>query len=246
MHKLFSRASSHQVCACCRCCATCTARRCRHAWRLRSRSCRGEGGIRGGMLAAWQRSLSDMAIADSGAGAAAAAQAAHQAGVRAWLAPLSSPRRTGRAEVRIGFSAPPPRLLATAPPACDSALRAGPSCVRLRRVERLPGLPSSRLGLEALTGELDDFSFASYLGLPGDSEVRSCPCLSYTRGPAWMACLRARLPACLPACLSVSGTWWRARPALRPGEAGCGRLRRLGGEDGGEPKLTKEGAHGAG
>lgn len=41
----------------------------------------------------------------------------------------------------------------------------------LSRVERLPGLPSSRLGLESLTGELDDFSFDSYLNLPGESEV---------------------------------------------------------------------------
>lgn len=41
----------------------------------------------------------------------------------------------------------------------------------LCRVERLPGLPSSRLGLESLTGSLDDFSFSSYLALPGDSEV---------------------------------------------------------------------------
>jgi proteasome maturation protein len=38
-------------------------------------------------------------------------------------------------------------------------------------VERLPGLPSSKLGLQSLTGELDDFGFADYLGLPADSEV---------------------------------------------------------------------------
>lgn len=38
----------------------------------------------------------------------------------------------------------------------------------LSKFTRLPGLPSSRLGLESLTGELDDFSFESYLGLPGD------------------------------------------------------------------------------
>lgn len=41
----------------------------------------------------------------------------------------------------------------------------------LNKFGRLPGLPSSRLGLESLTGELDDFSFESYLGLPQDSEV---------------------------------------------------------------------------
>jgi proteasome maturation protein len=34
----------------------------------------------------------------------------------------------------------------------------------LSRFTRLPGLPSSKLGLEAMTGELDDFSFESYLG----------------------------------------------------------------------------------
>lgn len=40
-----------------------------------------------------------------------------------------------------------------------------------RRMERLPGLPSSKLGLESLTGALEDFGFESYLGLPADSEV---------------------------------------------------------------------------
>lgn len=40
----------------------------------------------------------------------------------------------------------------------------------LGRVGRLPGLPSSRLGLEALTGELDEFRFESYLGMPEWSE----------------------------------------------------------------------------
>ncbi len=38
-------------------------------------------------------------------------------------------------------------------------------------MERLPGLPSSKLGLEALTGTLEDFGFESYLALPADSEV---------------------------------------------------------------------------
>ena len=33
----------------------------------------------------------------------------------------------------------------------------------LCRVERLPGFPSSKLGLESLTGELDTFDFGSYL-----------------------------------------------------------------------------------
>ena len=40
----------------------------------------------------------------------------------------------------------------------------------LGRFGRLPGVPSSRLGLEALTGDLDDFTFESYLGLPEFSE----------------------------------------------------------------------------
>jgi proteasome maturation protein len=31
------------------------------------------------------------------------------------------------------------------------------------RIERLPGLPSSKLGLESLTGDLDHFGFESYL-----------------------------------------------------------------------------------
>ncbi|KAI8105659.1 hypothetical protein M9434_000241 [Picochlorum sp. BPE23] len=33
----------------------------------------------------------------------------------------------------------------------------------LNRIERLPGFPSSKLGLESLTGELDHFGFESYL-----------------------------------------------------------------------------------
>jgi len=33
----------------------------------------------------------------------------------------------------------------------------------LNRVERLPGFTSSKLGLESLTGSLDDFDFGSYL-----------------------------------------------------------------------------------
>jgi proteasome maturation protein len=36
----------------------------------------------------------------------------------------------------------------------------------LGKFMRLPGLPSSKLGLESLTGELDTFAFESYLGLP--------------------------------------------------------------------------------
>ena len=43
------------------------------------------------------------------------------------------------------------------------------------RVQRLPGLPSSRLGLESLTGELDDFSFEAYLGNPAESEITPPP-----------------------------------------------------------------------
>jgi proteasome maturation protein len=40
----------------------------------------------------------------------------------------------------------------------------------LSKFGRLPGLQSSRLGLESLTGELDQFGFESYLGLPEFSE----------------------------------------------------------------------------
>jgi proteasome maturation protein len=40
----------------------------------------------------------------------------------------------------------------------------------LDRFERLPGVLSSKLGLEALTGTLDEFSFESYIGLPELSE----------------------------------------------------------------------------
>lgn len=40
-----------------------------------------------------------------------------------------------------------------------------------RRVGRLPGLPSSQLGLQSLTGELDSFGFESYLGSAEEREV---------------------------------------------------------------------------
>ena len=42
----------------------------------------------------------------------------------------------------------------------------------LSRFTRLPGLPSSMLGLESMTGELDGFSFESYLGLSSSSDVQ--------------------------------------------------------------------------
>ena len=38
------------------------------------------------------------------------------------------------------------------------------------RVRRLPGIPSSRLGLDALTGRLDDVGFEDVLGFPGERE----------------------------------------------------------------------------
>ena len=41
----------------------------------------------------------------------------------------------------------------------------------LNKFERLPGLHSSKLGLESLSGALDTFAFESYLGLPEDSEL---------------------------------------------------------------------------
>ena len=44
-----------------------------------------------------------------------------------------------------------------------------PAC--LRRIRRLPGLPSSNICLESMTGELDDFSIESYLGTPAEREV---------------------------------------------------------------------------
>ncbi len=40
----------------------------------------------------------------------------------------------------------------------------------LSKFTRLPGLPSSKLGLESLTGELDEFGFNSYLNLPENSD----------------------------------------------------------------------------
>jgi proteasome maturation protein len=48
----------------------------------------------------------------------------------------------------------------------------------LERFQRLPGLPSSKLGLESLTGSLDDFTFDSFLGLPHDSDTVGPPLYS--------------------------------------------------------------------
>ena len=42
----------------------------------------------------------------------------------------------------------------------------------LNGVQRLPGMPSSRLGAEALSGKLDDFDFTDALGQrPEESEI---------------------------------------------------------------------------
>ena len=40
-----------------------------------------------------------------------------------------------------------------------------------RRVRRLPGIPSSQLGLESYTGELDNFGVESCIGFPGEGET---------------------------------------------------------------------------
>ena len=39
------------------------------------------------------------------------------------------------------------------------------------RVRRLPGIPSSQLGLDSYTGELDNFSVDSYIGFPGEGDA---------------------------------------------------------------------------
>ena len=41
----------------------------------------------------------------------------------------------------------------------------------LYRVQRLPGIPSSQLGLQSYTGELDSFRAESYIGFPGEAEI---------------------------------------------------------------------------
>ena len=61
----------------------------------------------------------------------------------------------------------PGRSWGLAPPSAHARLPGRPA----RRMERLPGLPSAKLGLEAMTGALEDFGFESYLNLPIDSEV---------------------------------------------------------------------------
>jgi proteasome maturation protein len=39
------------------------------------------------------------------------------------------------------------------------------------RAGRLPGIPSSQLGLESYTGELDNFGVESCMGFPGEPEA---------------------------------------------------------------------------
>lgn len=41
----------------------------------------------------------------------------------------------------------------------------------MRRVKRLPGIESSQLGLDSLTGRLDDFDASDYLNLSAESEA---------------------------------------------------------------------------
>ena len=41
----------------------------------------------------------------------------------------------------------------------------------LYRVQRLPGIASSQLGLQSYTGELDSFGAESYIGFPGEPEA---------------------------------------------------------------------------
>ncbi|KAK3271895.1 hypothetical protein CYMTET_19781 [Cymbomonas tetramitiformis] len=53
---------------------------------------------------------------------------------------------------------------------CALPIREDLECQILSKVQRLPGLSSSRIGLESLTGTLDTFGFESYLGLPQFSE----------------------------------------------------------------------------
>ena len=38
-------------------------------------------------------------------------------------------------------------------------------------MQRLPGIESSRLGLDSMTGKLDEFDFDTYLNRPADSEA---------------------------------------------------------------------------
>ncbi len=40
----------------------------------------------------------------------------------------------------------------------------------MSRAGRLPGLSTSQLGLQSMTGELDTFGFDAYLGMPEHSE----------------------------------------------------------------------------
>lgn len=43
---------------------------------------------------------------------------------------------------------------------------------RARRIERLPGpVPSKRLGLQIMTGDIDRFDFSDYLNLEMNSEI---------------------------------------------------------------------------
>ncbi len=53
--------------------------------------------------------------------------------------------------------------------------KCGPVMARFKhrfvcRVQRLPGIESSRLGLDSLSGKLDEFEIDSYLNRPNDRE----------------------------------------------------------------------------
>lgn len=95
--------------------------------------------------------------------------------VRTWASRLAEPtwyrRETNRVEASESGTPVQPGLCHNGPGAMcqwSAAARSVP-----RRVQRLPGIPSSNVLLESLTGELDDFGVEAYLGNPSAPQAPS-------------------------------------------------------------------------
>ena len=80
---------------------------------------------------------------------------------------FSETKAAGMAHVRSTYGAALPIRLAT-----ETAI--------LSKTERLPGLPSSRLGLEAMSGKLDRFDETDYLGPGADLAAELTPPPQYS------------------------------------------------------------------
>lgn len=81
---------------------------------------------------------------------------------------LASPGPPTTKKLRSSFFHPRPSLAGHPQKSLTSAPLRAVAFPRFPRQRRLPGLPSSRLGLEIMTGDVDRFSFESYLDRPDE------------------------------------------------------------------------------